>query len=138
MVEGKYIFPRVNNDNIDVYQCHPSKLPSALVDEDSEYAYFFTLRERKFEKGQRVNMTSSIHEVFDDINGSLLGRKNTVVYFEKATQKQKGLGIKTNWIMHEYVLDESLVPPKNDKGLILRLVVKVKHSNYEFIFRDVE
>ncbi|CAI9786862.1 unnamed protein product [Fraxinus pennsylvanica] len=59
-------------------------------------------------------MTSSIHEIFDDIDGSLLGRKNTLVYFQKAVN-QKGFGVKTNWIMHEYVLDERLVPSNENE-----------------------
>ncbi|KAL2494534.1 NAC domain superfamily [Forsythia ovata] len=30
-VEGKYIFPEVINEDIDVHQCHPSKLPSGNI-----------------------------------------------------------------------------------------------------------
>ncbi|CAI9766877.1 unnamed protein product [Fraxinus pennsylvanica] len=59
-------------------------------------------------------MTSSINEIFD-IDESRLGR-NTLVYFRK-TKQEKGIGVKTNWIMHEFTVDERLLPLSDGASL---------------------
>jgi len=49
----------------------------------------------------------------NDIHGSVIGLEKHLGLFSNEENK-KGLGIKTNWIMHEYILVKSLVPPKDD------------------------
>ncbi|CAK9186856.1 unnamed protein product [Ilex paraguariensis] len=115
-VRGEHILPELIYDT-DVYQCKPSDLPG--LDRESEYSYYFTPRDRKYPNGKRLcrstkdnigywRMTSKLNPQTES-DGSPLGKKNTLVY----TLNAKGVygnGFKTDWIMHEYVLDEIRYP----------------------------
>lgn len=61
--------------------------------------------------GNDWRMTSGINEIFD-IDDTPLGRKNPLVYFQK-TKQERGFGVKTNWIMHEFILHDRLLPPSD-------------------------
>lgn len=88
------------------------------LNKEDEFSYFFTPRDRRYQSGTRLSrttkdgnghwkMTSKITP-FRDVDNSDLGRRNTLVYHEKGPLDKD---VKTNWIMHEYVLDESLSSP---------------------------
>lgn len=53
----------------------------------------------------------------------ILEGKTSDLIFRRGKKSKKGLGIKTNWIMLEYILVESFDPPKynisNEKVLTL-------------------
>ncbi|CAK9186858.1 unnamed protein product [Ilex paraguariensis] len=113
-VHGEPILPGLIHDT-DIYQCQPSDLPG--LEREAQSSFFFTLRERKYPNGKRPSrftkdgngywrMTSKLNEV-RELDGLLLGKKNTLVYTLKAEGEQ-GKGRKMDWIMQEYVLDESL------------------------------
>ncbi|CAN4098447.1 unnamed protein product [Withania somnifera] len=117
-VHGQYITPGVIHD-ADVYQCNPIHLPGVL-DKEEEFTYFFTRRERKYQKGSRSarntkdgkgnwRMTSKHTPVYADENDikSCVGKKNTLVYNVKTLKGQPDE--KTNWIMHEFELDHKLI-----------------------------
>nr|XP_027123407.1 NAC domain-containing protein 7-like [Coffea arabica]XP_027126111.1 NAC domain-containing protein 7-like [Coffea arabica] len=103
----------------DVYQSHPANLPG--LDKGEASCYFFTTRDLRYENSERTarttkdgrghwRMTSKRTPLFE-ADRSNLGRKNTLVYH---LTKPPGPGVpsnkdlKTNWIMHEFVLDRSL------------------------------
>lgn len=50
-------------------------------------------------------------------------QKNTLVYYLK-TKLEKGKGRKTNWIMHEYVLNET--PPPNSEAFARGNKVRIR------------
>ncbi|CAL5444271.1 unnamed protein product [Camellia sinensis] len=118
-----YLAPKVRGDNvstwfiynIDVYNYEPSHLPELKY---GEKTFYFTPRQSKHGRGKKLNrcanggqghwkMTSKPTQ-FKDVNGAMLGKKNTLVYFIK---NNNGKDFKTNYIMHEYVLDDSQIDP---------------------------
>ncbi|CAK9186861.1 unnamed protein product [Ilex paraguariensis] len=73
-------------------------------------------------------MTSKLNEV-RELDGLLLGKKNTLVYTLKAEGEQ-GKGQKMVWIMQEYVLDESL-------GSLFIKQVLIGGSNHQSITQNL-
>ncbi|KAL3529005.1 hypothetical protein ACH5RR_008327 [Cinchona calisaya] len=125
-VYGEHTLPGMDTGmgifrEVDVYQSHPAYLPG--LDKEEEFCYFFTTRDTKNENGDRAErttkdgrgnwrMTSKVNQICD-VDNSILGRKNSLVYH--LTNPSGGISsskdYKTNWIMHEYVLDKSLYDP---------------------------
>ncbi|KAI7986334.1 hypothetical protein LOK49_LG14G01420 [Camellia lanceoleosa] len=65
-------------------------------------------------------MTSKLTEI-QDIDGSILGKKNTLVYFIK---NNNGKDFKTNYIMHEYVLDNSQIVHKINNVVLCSIYLR--------------
>ena len=97
------------------------------MDEEESEGYYFTQRNKKCPNGKRPSRlvyvkTGSDEEArpqpqgfwkmsckMDDIrdrDGKLLGKKNSLNYFCGS--------VKTEWKMHEFMLDPCLIPPKGD------------------------
>ncbi|KAK1419924.1 hypothetical protein QVD17_29364 [Tagetes erecta] len=94
---------------LDIYKFDPWELPEKTESGEKEW-YFFTPRDRKYPNGARPNRAAvsgywkatgtdkTIHS-----GSKYVGVKKSLVFYKGRPPK----GTKTNWIMHEYRLNES-------------------------------
>ncbi|XP_075490968.1 uncharacterized protein LOC142529339 [Primulina tabacum] len=102
---------------VDVYKYNPWELADTNTSwGDDGLMYFFTPRDRKYMNGSRPNRaagdgfwkaTAIGKKIFD--NNECIGLKRTLVFY----QGKASNGKKTNWIMHEYTINQ---PPRHPTG----------------------
>ncbi|CAN0926866.1 NAC domain-containing protein 1 [Linum grandiflorum] len=136
---------------IDLYKYDPWELPKQALFGDDEW-YFFTPRERKYPNGARPNRaagsgfwkaTGTDKPILSSNEMASVGVKKALVFYKGRPPK----GIKTDWIMYEYRLPDSLCSPRQ-KGSMRSLFsllqlddwvlcrVKKKCSNPRSIWED--
>ncbi|XP_076941724.1 NAC domain-containing protein 2-like [Bidens hawaiensis] len=103
---------------VDIYKFDPWELPEKAEFGEKEW-YFFTPRDRKYPNGVRPNRaavsgywkaTGTDKAIY---NGSkYVGVKKALVFYKGRPPK----GTKTDWIMHEYRLNESKSQPTKKIG----------------------
>ncbi|PWA52764.1 NAC domain containing protein 57 [Artemisia annua] len=101
---------------VDLYKCEPWELAekSFLPSRDPEW-YFFGPRDRKYPNGFRTNRatragywksTGKDRRVISQGHNRNIGMKKTLVYYRGRAPQ----GIRTDWVMHEYRLDDKDCP----------------------------
>ncbi|XP_042463250.1 NAC domain-containing protein 21/22-like isoform X2 [Zingiber officinale] len=97
--------------DVDLNMCEPWDLPAIACVGGKEW-YFFNLRDRKYATGQRTNRaTMSGYWKATGKDRSVtrqnvhVGMRKTLVFYQGRAPKGK----KTNWVMHEYRMEDSAV-----------------------------
>ncbi|ESQ49679.1 hypothetical protein EUTSA_v10021011mg [Eutrema salsugineum] len=105
--------------DVDIYKFDPWDLPAKAPFGEKEW-YFFSPRDRKYPNGARPNRAAAsgywkatgTDKLIVVPNGEgfneNIGIKKALVFYRGKPPK----GVKTNWIMHEYRLAESLSPKR--------------------------
>lgn len=89
--------------------------------------FFFTQRERKYQNGSLPNRvtedssgfwkaTSGDKEV--KFNGGIIGFKKTLAFYKRTSDCSE----KTNWIMHEFRIEDNPPPNKKD-GIDMKVLI---------------
>ncbi|KAL8092995.1 NAC domain-containing protein 21/22-like [Apium graveolens] len=117
--------------DIDLHTCEPWQLPEVAKLNSTEW-YFFSFRDRKYATGFRTNRatttgywkaTGKDRTVVDPTTNCVVGMRKTLVFYKNRAPN----GIKTGWIMHEFRLENPLIPPKED-WVLCRVFYKSKTS----------
>ncbi|XP_061345760.1 NAC domain-containing protein 2-like [Gastrolobium bilobum] len=130
---------------IDLYKNNPWELPSKALFGEDEW-YFFTPRDRKYPNGVRPNRaagsgywkaTGTDKPILTSCGMKSIGVKKALVFYKGRPPK----GSKTDWIMHEYRLHDSLIlnskqrrSMRLDEWVLCR--VRQKISNPRSIWED--
>ncbi|XP_041023137.1 NAC domain-containing protein 2-like [Juglans microcarpa x Juglans regia] len=105
---------------IDLYKYNPWELPKKALFGEDEW-YFFTPRERKYPNGVRPNRaagsgywkaTGTDKPILTSCGTKSIGVKKALVFYKGRPPK----GVKTDWIMHEYRLHDSMTWTAKRKG----------------------
>ncbi|CAH2053390.1 unnamed protein product [Thlaspi arvense] len=113
--------------DVDLNKCEPWDLPAKASMGEKEW-YFFSLRDRKYPTGLRTNRateagywktTGKDKEIYR--TGVLVGMKKTLVFYKGRAPK----GEKSNWVMHEYRLENKQpFKPAKEEWVVCRVFKK--------------
>ncbi|XP_055831908.1 NAC domain-containing protein 21/22-like [Solanum dulcamara] len=137
-----YLYKKIANEEglvlncnlveIDLHTCEPWQLPEVAKLNSTEW-YFFSFRDRKYATGFRANRatisgywkaTGKDRTVLDPRTHNVVAMRKTLVFYKNRAPN----GIKTDWIMHEFRLENPHIPPKED-WVLCRVFHKVKGEN---------
>ncbi|CAA0815327.1 NAC domain containing protein 58 [Striga hermonthica] len=112
---------------VDLNKCEPWDLPAKASMGEKEW-YFFSLRDRKYPTGLRTNRATeagywkTTGKDKEILRGNVLvGMKKTLVFYRGRAPK----GHKTNWVMHEYRLENKLpFKPTKEEWVVCRVFEK--------------
>ncbi|XP_062229558.1 NAC domain-containing protein 21/22-like [Phragmites australis] len=100
--------------DVDLNKCEPWDLPDIACIGGKEW-YFYSLRDRKYATGQRTNRATESgywkatgKDRPISRKGLLVGMRKTLVFYQGRAPKGK----KTEWVMHEFRMEESGDPMK--------------------------
>ncbi|KAL6336243.1 hypothetical protein AAG906_014412 [Vitis piasezkii] len=105
---------------VDLYKYNPWELPTKALFGQDEW-YFFTPRDRKYPNGVRPNRaaasgywkaTGTDKPILTSCGTRSIGVKKALVFYKGRPPK----GVKTDWIMHEYRLLDSMFRTLKHKG----------------------
>ncbi|KAJ6807079.1 NAC domain-containing protein 21/22-like [Iris pallida] len=98
--------------DVDLNKCEPWDLPELACVGGKEW-YLFSLRDRKYASGQRRNRATASgywkatgKDRHVTRKGLLVGMRKTLVFYQGRAPK----GSKTDWVMHEFRMDQLIVP----------------------------
>ncbi|KAI9086382.1 hypothetical protein K1719_031836 [Acacia pycnantha] len=106
--------------DIDLYKFNPWELPSKALFGEDEW-FFFTPRDRKYPNGLRPNRaagsgywkaTGTDKPILSSCGMKSIGVKKALVFYKGRPPK----GSKTDWIMHEYRLLDSIILSYKQRG----------------------
>ncbi|XP_062220667.1 NAC domain-containing protein 100-like [Phragmites australis] len=115
---------------VDLHTHEPWELPDVAKLSTNEW-YFFSFRDRKYATGLRTNRATKsgywkatgkdrvIHN--PKVRRAIVGMRKTLVFYRGRAPN----GIKTNWVMHEFRLENPHTPPKED-WVLCRVFYKKK------------
>ncbi|KAJ0084679.1 hypothetical protein Patl1_30728 [Pistacia atlantica] len=105
---------------IDLYKYNPWELPKQALFGEDEW-FFFSPRDRKYPNGARPNRaagsgywkaTGTDKPIFSSYGSKNLGVKKALVFYTGRPPR----GIKTDWMMNEYRLLDTMIKPSRLKG----------------------
>ncbi|KAL6563765.1 Protein CUP-SHAPED COTYLEDON [Orobanche gracilis] len=126
-----YLRKKVNNEpiplgeirEVNLYNFPPKYLTENYSPVGEKEWYFFTMRDRRYPKGNRPKRSvgggigwwkATGGDKLIRSNGKIVGKKQVLVFYYG---KNKSGEEKTNWIMHEYKLDTPTTPSCNNTRL---------------------
>ncbi|KAI3461110.1 hypothetical protein Pfo_017773 [Paulownia fortunei] len=143
----EYLQKKINNEPIPIseisavnlYQHNPHTLAETHPQLGEKEWYFFTPRDRKYRNGSRPSRSAGTgywkatgadkHVVFEN---KIVGYRKALVFYEGRPPR----GDKTNWIMHEYRVDQTSRPSRRDANdmrlddwVLCRIYEKAARSN---------
>ncbi|KAI3461109.1 hypothetical protein Pfo_017772 [Paulownia fortunei] len=143
----EYLMKKINNEPIPIseisvvnlYQHNPQTLAETHPQLREKEWYFFTPRDRKYRNGSRPSRSAGTgywkatgadkHVVFEN---KIVGYRKALVFYEGRPPR----GDKTNWIMHEYRVDQTSRPSRRDANdmrlddwVLCRIYEKAARSN---------
>ncbi|KAK2972143.1 hypothetical protein RJ640_007204 [Escallonia rubra] len=105
---------------VELYKFNPWELPKKALFGDEEW-YFFTPRDRKYPNGVRPNRmaasgywkaTGTDKPIFSSCGAKIIGVKKALVFYKGRPPR----GAKTDWIMDEYRVLETMIWSSKKKG----------------------
>ncbi|EYU32652.1 hypothetical protein MIMGU_mgv1a020617mg, partial [Erythranthe guttata] len=125
-------------NEVHLYEHHPQFLADNNPQLGEKEWYFFTPRDRKYQNGQRPSRSAGNgywkatgSDKVISSGGKIVGYKKSLVYHEGKAPA----GIKTNWIMHEYKVNQpgrAKTCPTDmrlDDWVLCRLYIKSERAN---------
>ncbi|KAG8043508.1 hypothetical protein GUJ93_ZPchr0458g22612 [Zizania palustris] len=116
--------------DVDLNKCEPWELPDAARVGAREW-YFFSLHDRKYATGQRTNRATRsgywkatgkdraiVSRRRRGAGAAVVGMRKTLVFYQGRAPR----GSKTEWVMHEFRVDEQAVAdhPSSSTSLLLK------------------
>ncbi|KAL5757860.1 hypothetical protein ACOSP7_020471 [Xanthoceras sorbifolium] len=150
-----YLMKKVQNQRLshhdiiiedNIYKYNPWDLAVKYKPQEGHQWYFFTSRDRKYAKGNRPNRAAGdgfwkatgVEKKIYNNKKDLIGVKSPLVFFKGKPPK----GDKTNWLMHEYLVDKS--PPRSSSNnmrlndcVLCKIYKKVSKSKQDHSGNDV-